>query len=79
MRAAQRLRKGGFYADLILNDKRLKGSLREAARVGARRAVLLLPEELDKGLVVLRDLSSGDEKRVSEDEFLAEPGRFLEG
>jgi histidyl-tRNA synthetase len=79
VRAAQRLRKGGFYADLILNDKRLKGSLREAARVGARRAVLLLPEELDKGLVVLRDLSSGDEKRVSEDEFLAEPGRFLEG
>lgn len=79
VQAVQRLRKGGFCADLILNEKRLKGSLREAVRVGARRAVLLLPEELEKGLVVLRDLSSGDEKRVPEGEFLAEPGRFLEG
>jgi histidyl-tRNA synthetase len=77
IRAVQELRKQGFCSDLVLNDKRLKGSLREGARRGAKRVVLLLPDELEQGLFVLRDLASGQEMRVPEGQFLAEPGRFL--
>jgi histidyl-tRNA synthetase len=72
------LRQAGFFSDLLLNEKKLKGSLREAARLRAKRAVLLLPTELEQGLFVLRDLASGEEERIPEETFLGEPGRFLE-
>jgi histidyl-tRNA synthetase len=77
VRTLQGLRKQGFCSDLLLNNKRLKGSLKEAARLRAKRAVLLLPEELEQGLLVLRDLQSGEEERVPEGRFLEHPGRFL--
>ena len=78
VRAVQRLRKEGFFADLPLNPKKLKGSLREAARLKAKRAVLLLPTELEQGIFVLRDLESGEEDRIPEEVFLGEAGRFLD-
>jgi histidyl-tRNA synthetase len=77
VRTLQGLRKQGFCSDLLLNDKRLKGSLKEAARLRAKWAVLLLPEELEQGLLVLRDLQSGEEERIAEEQFLEAPGRFL--
>ncbi len=76
-RTVQHLRKKGFCSDLMLNAKKLKGALREGARLGAKRVVLLLPEELEQGLLVLRDLEAGEEERIAEREFLADPGRFL--
>ncbi len=76
-RTAERLRKGGFHTDLVLGARKLKGALREGARLRAERVVLLLPEELEQGLFVLRDLESGKEERVPEGAFLEDPGRFL--
>ncbi len=78
VRTAREIRRGGFRADLLLSSRRLKGALKEAARVGARRAVLFLPDELAEGLFVVRDLASGREVRVEEKSFLKGPGRFLE-
>jgi histidyl-tRNA synthetase len=78
-RAVQQLRKQGFCSDLLLNAKKLKGALREGARVRAKRVVLLLPDELKQGLLVLRDLDSGQEERIPEERFLTDPGRFLQG
>jgi histidyl-tRNA synthetase len=77
-RTVQHLRNQGFCSDLVLNAKKLKGSLREGARLHAKRVVLLLPDELKQGLVVLRDLESGQEERIPEERFLADPGRFLQ-
>jgi len=77
VRTLQGLRKKGFCSDLLLNDKRLKGSLKEAARLRAKRAVLFLPEELEQGLLVLRNLQSGEEERIPEGQLLEDPGRFL--
>jgi histidyl-tRNA synthetase len=74
----QQLRKQGFCSDLVLNAKKLKGALREGARLRANRVVLLLPEELKQGLLVLRDLESGQEERIPEEKFLEDPGRFLQ-
>ncbi len=73
----QHLRKKGFRADVMLNARKLKGALREGARTGARRVVLLLPEELAQGLVVVRDLEVGEENRVACEAFLADPAAFL--
>jgi len=78
IRTVQQLRKQGFYSDLVLNSKKLKGALREGARLRAKRVVLLLPDELKQGLLVLRDLESGQEERIAEERFLADPGRFLQ-
>lgn len=77
-RTVQRLRKQGFYSDLMLNPKKLKGALREGARLRAKRVVLLLPDELKQDLLVLRDLESGQEERIPQERFLADPGHFLQ-
>jgi histidyl-tRNA synthetase len=77
-RTVQHLRRRGFCADLVLNERKLKGALREGARLRAKQAVLLLPDELNQGLFVLRNLSSGQEERVPEERFLADPGSFLQ-
>ena len=78
IRTVQQLRKQGNYSDLVLNAKKLKGALREGARLRAKWVVLLLPDELKQGLLVLRDLESGQEERIPEERFLADPGRFLQ-
>jgi histidyl-tRNA synthetase len=78
-RTVRQLRRQGFCTDLVLSTKKLKGALREGARLKAKRVVLLLPEELDKGLFVLRNLESGQEERVPEERFLSNPGHYLDG
>jgi histidyl-tRNA synthetase len=77
-RIVQQLRKQGFCSDLMLTAKKLKGALREGARLRAKRVLLLLPDELKQGLLVLRDLESGQEERIPEERFLADPGVFLQ-
>ena len=77
-RIVQQLRKQGFCSDLMLTTKKLKGALREGARLRAKRVLLLLPDELKQGLLVLRDLESGQEERIPEERFLADPGVFLQ-
>jgi len=77
VQTVQALRKQGFASDLLLGSKKLKGALREAARLGPERVVLFLPDEVEQGLIVLRDLNSGQEMRVTEKNFLANPGSFL--
>jgi len=77
VRVIQRLRKKGFHADMLLGNKRMKGALKEAARSNARRTLLLLPEEIEQGLFVLRDMASGSEERLSQETFLDDPEAFL--
>ncbi|HEY7780704.1 MAG TPA: His/Gly/Thr/Pro-type tRNA ligase C-terminal domain-containing protein, partial [Ktedonobacterales bacterium] len=38
--------------------------LKDAARQGARYAVLLLPDELARGAVIVRDLARGEQREV---------------
>jgi histidyl-tRNA synthetase len=42
---------------------------RNADALGARRAVVLGPDELAAGVAVLRDMQSGDEERLPLDEI----------
>lgn len=77
VRVAQRLREKGLCVDLMLEDRRLKAALREASRSNARWGVLLLPEELEQGVLVVRDLHSGDEQRVPWDALWEHPESVL--
>lgn len=73
----QRLRKDGWFTDILLVNKKLKGALRDASRLQPKQVVLFLPEELEKGLLILRNMESGSEQRVPQELFLKEPGSFM--
>jgi histidyl-tRNA synthetase len=61
---SQRLRRAGFRCDADFSLKKLKRALQRADEVGARQAILLMPDELSQGLVVLRDMAKREEVRV---------------
>jgi len=77
MNTAQHLRSRGLRVDILLNPKKLKGALKEAARVKTRFVLLLLPDELEQGLFILRDLASGSEERIPQERFFSDPVALL--
>ena len=71
---SQALRKAGLRADSEFSFRKLKRALQRADEIGARKAVLLMPDELARGEVVLRDMARREERRLPMSEFLANPG-----
>jgi histidyl-tRNA synthetase len=61
---AQRLRAGGSSVELVLAPMKLKRALADADRAGARFIYLLGPEELTRGVALVRDLASGEQSEV---------------
>jgi histidyl-tRNA synthetase len=61
---AQALRRAGLGVELDLAGRSPKGQLKQAARAGARRAVLLGLDELPEGSVRVRELRAGGEQDV---------------
>jgi histidyl-tRNA synthetase len=61
---ATELRRAGIGADLDLAGRGMKGQMKDAARSGARWAVIVGEKELAAGEVTLRDLESGEQERV---------------
>jgi histidyl-tRNA synthetase len=59
-----RLRADGLAADLDLMGRPLGRQLKEAARRGAKRALIVGPRELARGMVVERDLTTGAQREV---------------
>jgi histidyl-tRNA synthetase len=72
MRLAFGLRRAGIGADLDLLGRGMKGQMKDAARSGARWAVILEDEGLAEGTATLRDLAAGEQFSVAIDEI---PGR----
>lgn len=66
-RIAQRLRtQSGRSVDMVLEPgKRMKWAFKAAERVGARRLILIAPDEWSKGLVRVKDLETREEMDVS--------------
>lgn len=73
LEVAQRLRGAGLRVAADFSYRKLGRALQRAAEMGARKAVLLLPEELEKGEVVVRDLARRSESRIDKEAFLAAP------
>jgi histidyl-tRNA synthetase len=68
---AHRLRETGASVEYGLKQQGIGKQFKNASAVGARRTVVLGPDELADGVVVLKEMESGQESRVP----LAELGR----
>jgi histidyl-tRNA synthetase len=66
---AQRLRGGGFAVDLEVGGGKLGKQLKRADRRGARTAVIRGADERAAGTVAVKDLRSGDQQTVAEDDL----------
>lgn len=65
IRLAQTLRAAGLRVDRALKPASLREQLRQAEALGARMAVLLVPDELSRGAVIVRDLREGTQTVVA--------------
>ena len=64
LRLVHRLREAGHAVDYSFRAQGVGKQLKAAAAVGARKAVIVGPDELAEGLAVVRALASGEEVRV---------------
>ena len=62
---AHALREAGATVAYALEQRPVRKQLSMAARQGARRVILLGPDEAAKGLAVVRDMAGGDQQEVS--------------
>ena len=62
------LRKAGITSDTDYEDKSLKGALRRANDLSARLVLIIGEDELKKGVVTLKDMVSGEQREVKQDE-----------
>ena len=65
VRVAAALRLSDRTVDLVLQDKKMKWAFKHAERVGAKRLVLLAPDEWSRKMIKVKDLETGEEKEVS--------------
>jgi histidyl-tRNA synthetase len=65
LRLAHALRDAGHSVDYSFRHQGVGKQLKSAAAVGARRAVILGPDELAQGVAVVRDMATGAEERVA--------------
>ncbi|MBW1843863.1 MAG: histidine--tRNA ligase [Deltaproteobacteria bacterium] len=62
VRVARALRADDRSVELVLGEPRLKRVMADADRAGAREVYLLGPDEVARGEVLIRDLSSGEQR-----------------
>ena len=62
---AARLRKSGECVDLALRSQKPKKFFSHAAESGAAKAVFLGPDDVEKGVARMKDLSTREEKEIS--------------
>ena len=67
---AGELRRAGVATDLGFDGRSVKAQFKVADRSGARWAVVLGQDELDRGVVTLKDLASGEQQTVDPAEVL---------
>jgi histidyl-tRNA synthetase len=68
---ARRLREAGISTVVDLEGRKLKKSLAIANSIGARCALIIGDDEIDKGSYVLRDMSTGEQKNLGEEELIS--------
>jgi histidyl-tRNA synthetase len=68
---ARKLRVAGVAAVVDLEGRKLKKSLAIANSLGARCAVIVGDDEIEKGSYVLRDMSTGEQKNLREEELIS--------
>lgn len=66
------LRKSGIKACVDVSDRNLKNQLKYADRLGARYVALIGDDEIEKGVVTLRNMNSSSQKEIPYAELLKE-------
>lgn len=70
MRAAARLRERGRSVEYALGHQKLARQLKAADSAGARRVLVIAPDDLTKGEAVVRRMADGQEERVKLDDWI---------
>jgi histidyl-tRNA synthetase len=68
----QKLRSKGLTVDADFGLRKLKRALQRADEIGARQAILLMPDELARGEVIVREMAKREETRVPLQELIGE-------
>ncbi|MFH1458113.1 MAG: histidine--tRNA ligase [Candidatus Omnitrophota bacterium] len=68
----ENLRKNGIACDTDYESKSLKGAMRRANDLNARFVLILGEDELKKNVVTVKDMTSGEQKEVTQQELLKE-------
>lgn len=66
-RLAAELRRAGVSADLAFGGRSLKAQFKAADRCGAEAVVVLGADDASRGVVTVRDLSSGEQREAARD------------
>ena len=64
------LRQNNIRTDFDPLRRSLKAQMREANKIGARYAILIGDQELESGEAELKDLSTGDQKKIALDKLV---------
>ncbi|MFA5145150.1 MAG: histidine--tRNA ligase [Candidatus Omnitrophota bacterium] len=62
------LRKHGITCDTDYENKSLKGALRAANDLGAKLVLIIGENELKKNVVILKDMSTGEQKEINKEQ-----------
>jgi len=65
IKIAYSLRKAGICADMDYEGRSLKGAMRKASDLKARFVVIIGDNEIEKGVVTLKNMVSGEQKEIA--------------
>jgi histidyl-tRNA synthetase len=74
---ASQLHDTGIGVLLAGEGKSLKSQLRQANNLGLKQVILVAPDELQRGCVVLRNLEQGSQTNISIEKLFSNPGDIL--
>lgn len=70
------LRKNGIAADTDYEAKSLKGAMRKANDLGATSVLIIGEDELNKGVVTLKDMQGGEQREIKSEDIIKELKRL---
>ncbi|CAB50581.1 histidine--tRNA ligase [Pyrococcus abyssi] len=72
-----RLRKAGIRSDIELSGRKLRKALDYANRIGVRLSIIVGKRDLERGVVTIRDLESGNQVEVPVDNVVTKVRELL--
>jgi histidyl-tRNA synthetase len=69
LRVLSQLRKAGLNADIDLGARKFRKQLQQADKRGARFAIIIGPQDVETGVVTIKNLRSGDQKTIPQDQL----------
>lgn len=73
----RQLHKNGIRAEMDTLARNVKGQFKYAARIGARYTVVIGDDELDKGVVQLKNMDAHEQHEVRIDEIVGDVKKYL--